>query len=178
MNESKNLNLVVKDKDEIFKESNKCISEYKIKSLNKDEVYIYFRNCFFFTYFNLMIKYCEYDKIDNYFELLDNIHKYDSYTKIILLSQYLNIIKYYKHFPKLININDLDKINLYYLALELQKEIIKNMNEKSNIFYPILQFNSKVLKILPDDCFNLVKEKIKKLLKVNNYQNYAYTISL
>ena len=52
------------------------------------------------------------------------------------------------------------------------------MNEKSNIFYPILQFNSKVLKILPDNCFNLVKEKIKKLLKVNNYQNYAYTISL
>ena len=165
-------------KEELFKENNRYISIYKKESLNTNDAFIYFRNYSFFIYFNLIIALGEADIVDKYFELLDRIQIYDNYSKIRLLSQYINIIKNNDEIPKLIDINHLDKNNPYYLAIKLQKDIISNLNEKSNIFYPILQFNSKILKILPDDNFSILKEKIKKLLCINNNKKFAYTISL
>ena len=78
-----------------------------------------------------------------------------------------------------VNISDLDKDDPYYLAIQLQREIISNITEASNIFYPIIQFNSKILKLLPSDNFwDISKEIIKSLVTNNKKEEYAYTISL
>jgi hypothetical protein len=81
-------------------------------------------------------------------------------------------------FPTLIDVNDLDNDNPYNLAIQLQKKIILNMRENSNIFYPLLQMNSKILKILPDNLWDYLMEKIKSIFNKKRIENYGYTISL
>ena len=89
----------------------------------------------------------------------------------------MHIIFNYDLFPTLLDINILDVENLYYLAIKLQKEIINHLTEESLIFYPILQFNSKIMKILPDNYLSYLKLKLlSKIIKIK--EEYAYTISL
>ena len=176
--ESSKLNINNVDQDELFKKSNANISEYKKESLNKDDVFNYFKNYFFFIFVHHMLNQGKCNNWDKYFDFLDIIKNYDNYTKIRLLSGFIDIIKNYEIVPILIDIVNLDKNNPYNLAVNLQKSIISNLNEKSNIFYALLQFNSKILRILPDNYFTFLKEKIQKYFNKNISQNYAYTISL
>ena len=90
------------------------------------------------------------------------------------------MIDKYNKLPKLIDINDLkkkDKNNPYSQAVELQKEIIKNFNENSALFYPLLQFNSFFVEYLPNNCFEYYFKKIKSFFKKNT-KIYAYSMSM
>ena len=176
--ESFNLNFTKDNKNELFKESNINISSFKKESLNKVDAFNYFRNYFFFIFVHLIFEQGKLNNLDKFFDFLTVIQNYDNYTKIRLLAGFINIIKNYKIIPILIDIRNLEKDNPYNLAIDLQKNIISNLNEKSNIFYPILQFNSKILRILPDNYFTFLKEKFKKCFNKNISQNYAYTMSL
>ena len=172
------LNIDEKDKKTFFDERNRYPSQYKKESLNQDDVYEYFKNLCFFLFFSIIVERVKYTYFGEYFYFLDIIKKYDNYTKIKLLSGYIFIIKNFRIFPDLIDINDLKMDNPYYLAIQLQKNIILNLKESSNIFYPILQFNSKILEILPDNYIDLIKQTIKKYVFKKKRPNYAYTISL
>ena len=175
------LDINQEDKKNFFNEMiNRYISQYKKESLNTHDAYIYFKNLCFFIFFSITIERAQYAKFDEYFQFLEKIHNYDNYTKIKLLFGFINIINNLRLIPQLTIINNLEKENPYYLAIKLQKNIISNLNEISKIFYPILQFNSNILEILPDNYINIINKKIKKLFNTNQNQksNYAYTISL
>ena len=178
INKTKELNCPKEEEYNFLKESNKYVSYFTKESLDKDEVFIYFRNYFFYYFFYIMYRSSQRDKIFVYTDFLKIIDRYDNYNKIKILSGFINIIKNFNIIPRLVDIKNLNKDDPYSLAIELQKNIIENLTEKSNIFYPILQFNSKILKIIPDNYFSLLKEKLKKFFKINDTQNYAYTISL
>ena len=172
------LNIDENEKKLFFDEGNINLCLYKKESLNQNNVYEYFRNLFFFLFFSIIKKNSKYRKFNEYFDFLDKIKGYDNYTKIKLLSGFINMVKNYNIIPSFVDIKHLKDDNPYYLAMQLQKDIISNFTEKSNIFYPILQFNSKILEILPDNYIDVTRVKIKKLLSNNNTPNYAYTISL
>ena len=172
------LNIDENEKKIFFDEGSINLCLYKRESLNQNNVYEYFKNLFFFIFFCIIKEKSKYRKFNEYFDFLDKIKGYDNYTKIKLLAGFINMIKNYNIIPSFVDIKHLENDNPYYLAIQLQKDIISNFTEESNIFYPILQFNSKILEILPDNHIDLAKEKIKKLLSKNNTPNYAYTISL
>ena len=174
------------NKDRKFKllnDKNIIISKYYKNSLDNEEKYLYFRNCFFYWFIYYVIdkfttlSYPKY--VDMFFDLLEQmeLNKYSNYDKIRILNEFMHIIFNYDLFPTLLDINTLDEENPYYLAIELQKEIIYHLTEESLIFYPILQFNSKIIKILPDNYLSYLKLKLlSKIIKIK--EEYAYTISL
>ena len=176
LNQNLNNNLYSK----ILKKKNYEIFRYNTKSLNKENVFIFFRNYYFFLFLNYLKNKNLWCRFMEYFNLLEMIDKkeYDFSVKISILTDFITNIFKYKHFPIFMDITEFDKENPYNLAIELQKEIIKNMTETSNIFFPLIQFNSKILKILPDNLWDNLKNKIKFLLNKNINEEYAYTISL
>ncbi len=153
------------------------VSDYTEQSLNRNESFIFFRNYSFFMF-------CEYIRINSlnhfkeYFDLLNKIENYSNFIKIRILLAFIYLIYSQNSFPTLIDINDLIDIHPYKLATKLQKDIIENMNEKSNIFYPIIQINSKILECLSDNLFDYLILKIKLFLNIKIKQKLAHTISL
>ena len=112
--------------------------------------------------------------VDKFFYLLILIdsNQYSNYDKIRILIQFNDIFLYYLVTPLLLDITTLDKDDPYYSAIILQKNIINNLTEESDIFLAILQLNSKILTILPDSYWNYIKAIFKKK------KEFAYTISL
>ena len=155
------------------------ISKYNKNSLDNEEVFVFFRNYYFYLFLDYVVnKFNTLSHsiyIEKFFKLLKQmeLNKYSNYDKIRILDEFKNIIFDYSLFPILIDINQLDNEDPYYLAIELQKEIINHITEESNIFFPILQLNSKILKILPDSYWSYLKSKI-----IKKNEEFAYTISL
>ena len=172
----KNTNLYLKlmDNKLIF------INDYSIKSLDNEKAFKFFRNYYFFLFLNYLKGKNIWNKYMEYFNLLDelNAENYGNYTKIRIITDFIQNILLYELIPTFMNINTLDKNDPYRLAIEFQKQIISNIKETSNIFYPIIQFNSKILKILPDNIWDIFKNKIKSLFHKIIKEEYAYTISL
>ena len=156
------------------------INDYSIKSLDNEKAFIFFRNYYFFLFLNYLKGKNIWNKYMEYFNLLDelNAENYGNYTKIRIITDFIQNILLYELIPTFMNINTLDKNDPYRLAIEFQKQIISNIKETSNIFYPIIQFNSKILKILPDNIWDIFKNKIKSLFHKIIKEEYAYTISL
>ena len=133
----------------IMDKSNMYITNYTRKSLNNYYSFLFFRNYYFYLYFGILNDQNNWYSFGFYLYLVAQIEKLNSeyYDKIRILTDYISNISKYKLFPNFINIKKLDKQHPYYLAIQLQKNIISNINEKSNIFYPIIQLNSKILKL-------------------------------
>ena len=161
------------------KKENLLLFLYKKESLDNEHNFICFRNYCFFIFFEYLFKKDIFlHGINHFFLILQNSSGYSYYNKIRILSGFVTICLEHDVFPTLIDIKGLDNDNPYALAIELQKKIILNMRENSNIFYPLLQMNSKVLKILPDNLWECLMEKIKLIFNKKKIENYAYTISL
>ena len=154
------------------------ISKYNIKSINNETVFNFFRNLYFIIYLESVINNFRSDShvyyVEKFFILLIRIdsNKYSNYNKIRILAQFNNIFLEYLVTPLLLDITTLDIDDPYYLAIKLQKDIINNLTEDSDIFLAILQLNSKILEILPDSYWNYIKAIFKKK------KEFAYTISL
>ena len=104
---------------------------------------------------------------------------YSYYDKIRILTDFILNMYDYEQIPNFINVKKLEEDDYYYIALELQKNIIKKINEKSNIFYPIIQFNSKILKLLPsDNLCNIFNQKLNSLFNKEMKEEFAFTISM
>ena len=157
------------------------ICNYNKTSLDNQKAFNFFRNYYFYLYlYFLYIKsfWNRYIEYDNLVEKIDSLN-YSNYDKIRILTEFILNALDYGQISTLVNISELDVEDPYYLAFQLQREIITNITETSNIFYPIIQFNSKILKLLPsDNLWDISKEKIKSLVKNNKKEYYAYTISL
>ena len=156
-------------------------SLYKKESLDNINTFNYIKNLCFFGFFEYLFNKDIFNgNIRKFFILLDNLDSngYGYYNKIRILSGFFSICLEHDTIPTLINITKLDNENPYTLAIEFQKMIISNMKENSNIFYPILQINSKILKILPDNLWDYLWEKIKSKINIKKTENFAYTISL
>ena len=124
-------------------------SLYKKESLDNINTFNYIKNLCFFGFFEYLFNKDIFNgNIRKFFILLDNL---DS-----------NGYGYY------------NKIRILsgFFSICLEHE------ENSNIFYPILQINSKILKILPDNLWDYLWEKIKSKINIKKTENYAYTISL
>ena len=172
----KNTNLYNKLMDKIFTN----ISDYNRNSLDNENAFTFFRNYYFFLFLNYLKGKNIWNKYMEYFNLLDELdsENYGNYTKIRIITDFIHNILLYELIPTFININTMDKDDPYRLAIEFQKQIISNIKETSNIFYPIIQFNSKILKILPDNLWDIFKSKVKLLFHKIIKEEYAYTISL
>ncbi len=157
--------------------NNLRISLYKKESLDNEHNFKCFRNYCFFLFFEYLYNKYIFGNINKYFLLLNDIDSngYSNYNKIRIISGFLTICLEHDTFPTFIDINQLDKDNPYTLSIQLQRNVISNMRENSNIFYPILQINSKILKLLPDNLWDYLKEKV---FKISGSGKYAYTISL
>ena len=168
--------------DELLrKKENFILSLFKKESLDNNHNFNCFRNYCFFIFFEYLFKKDIFKhNINKFFSLLDGLKNsgYSLYNKIRILSGFVTICLEHNVFPTLIDVNDLDNDNPYNLAIQLQKKIILNMRENSNIFYPLLQMNSKILKILPDNLWDYLMEKIKSIFNKKKIENYGYTISL
>ena len=176
-NESiKTTDLYLKIKDNRFT----YINNYNIKSLDNEKAFTFFRDFYFFIFLSFLNVNNIWNRYMDYFNLLDelNIENYGNYTKIRIITDFIHNILLYELIPTFININTMDKDDPYRLAIEFQKEIISKIKETSNIFYPIIQFNSKILKILPDNIWDIFKSKIKSIFHKIIEEEYAYTISL
>ena len=152
---------------------------YSKDSLNNLEAFEFIRNYCFYIFFEIICKRKLEIDIFKYFSLLEQINKYCYFDKIKILLFFIYLIDKYNKLPKLIDINDLkkkDKNNPYSQAVDLQKEIIKNFNENSALFYPLLQLNSFFVEYLPNNCFKYYFKKIKSFFKKNT-KIYAYSIS-
>ena len=168
--------------DKIFKDENLTkfrnlmyldFFHYPEDTFNTTDSFIFFKNYCFFNLLEFVNKNPISDVVRKYFDLLSKISNYSNYNQIRILLAFIFLINEYKQIPLLININDLNNDHPYQLATKLQKDIISKLNEKSNISYPIIQFNSKMLEILPD---NIIDYAIKKIFHIKN--ELAYTISL
>ena len=172
---NKNFNMELRDK------KNLRISLYKKESLDNNHNFICFRNYCFFLYFEYLLKKDIFSiNINRYFKLLNDLdsNRYSHYNKIRIISGFFTICLEHNTFPTLKDITKLNNDNPYTLAIQLQRNIISNMRENSNIFYPILQINSKILKILPDNLWDYLVQKINSIFNIKKSENYAYTISL
>ena len=147
--------------------------QYPEDTFNTTDSLNFFKNYCFFNLLEFVNKNPISDVVRKYFDLLSKISNYSNYNQIRILLAFIFLIKEYKQIPLLININDLNNDHPYQLATKLQKDIISKLNEKSNIFYPIIQFNSKMLEVLPD---NIMDYAIKKIFHIK--KGLAYTISL
>ena len=165
-------------KTKLENNKNIIISKYNKNSINNGAVFNFFRNLYFIIYLESVIKNfnsaSHMNYVDKFFNLLIQIdtNKYSNYDKIRILIQFNDIFLYYLVTPLLLDITTLDKDDPYYSAIILQKNIINNLTEESNIFLAILQLNSKILTILPDSYWNYIKGKFQKK------KEFAYTISL
>ena len=156
------------------------INNFNKMSLNNRYAFHFFKNYYFFLFLDYLKMRKAWNRFSEYSALLDELEleKLDNYTKIRIITDFIHNIFIYDEIPEYININELDKDDPYRLAIEFQRQLIKEIKETSNIFYPILQFNSKILKILPDSLWDIFKNKIKSLFNKNIKEEYAYTISL
>ena len=165
-------------KTKLENNKNIIISKYNKNSINNGAVFNFFRNLYFIIYLESVIKNfnsaSHMNYVDKFFNLLIQIdtNKYSNYDKIRILIQFNDIFLYYLVTPLLLDITTLDKDDPYYSAIILQKNIINNLTEESDIFLAILQLNSKILTILPDSYWNYIKGKFQKK------KEFAYTISL
>jgi len=151
-------------KSKLLNDKNIIISKYNKNSLDNEEIFIYFRNCFFYWFIHYIVNkfstLSHQEYVEKFFSLLEQMdfNKYSNYNKIRILNEFIHIIFNYGLFPTLLDINQLDKENPYYLAIELQKD-------------------SKIMKILPDNYLSYLKLKLlSKIIKIK--EEYAYTISL
>lgn len=151
------------------------ISDFTSKSLDNINSFIFFRNYCFFIFLEYICKNSFYRECSKYFDLLKDINNYSYYNKIRILLQFINLIVEYGQIPKLININDLNDEHPYVLATKFQRKIIRHLHEESNIFYPIVQLNSKILECLDDSFWSYLT---KLILKTKIRTKLAYTISL
>jgi len=151
------------------------IYNYTKKSLDNLDTFIFFRNYCFFIFLEYICKNSFYGECSKYFDLLKDINNYSFYNKIRILLQFINLIIEYGQAPKLININNLNEDHPYVLATKFQRNIITHLHEESNIFYPIVQFNSKILECLPESFWSYLT---KILLNKKIRTKLAYTISL
>lgn len=160
--------------------TNLSIYKYTKSSLDNEETFLFFRNHIFF----LFLDYLKYEPIweqySVYFDLVATIQdkRYENYDKIRILTEFILKTKDYNEIPTFVDIRDLDSNDAYSLAIHLQREIISNITEKSYIYYPVLQFNSKILKILPDGLWDSVNTKLRSIFNETLRDEYAYTISL
>lgn len=151
------------------------IYQYPQGSFDSDNSFIFFKNYCFFKLYEFCYNRSISEGCSKYISFLTLIQNYSNYDKIRLLLAYTNLSIENEKFPLLININDLNNDHPYQLATQFQKDIISNFNEESNIFYPIIQFNSKMLEIMPDNFFDYLITKIN-CFKIE--KKLAYTISL
>ena len=161
--------------------SNIYICNYNKKSLDNQQAFSFFRNYYLFLYFDYLKSESIWHRYKVYLDLVDKIDNlnYSNYNKIRILTEFIINALDFGQISILINILELEKEDPYFLAIKMQKEIISNITETSNIFYPIIQFNSKILKLLPsDNILDISKETIKSLIINNKKDEFAYTISL
>ena len=151
------------------------IYQYPQGSLDDNDYFIFFKNYCFFKLYEFGYNRSTMEGCSKYLNFLTIIQNYSNFNKIRLLLAFTNLVIEHGVFPSLININNLNDDHPYKLATQFQKDIISNFSEKSNIFYPIIQFNSKMLEILPDNLFDYLKMKIN-CFKIE--KKLAYTISL
>lgn len=153
---------------------------YSKDSLNNNDTFEFFRNYCFFVFIEILsIRKIPID-IDKFFSLLKQINKYCCFDKIRILLFFVYLVDKYEQLPKLIDIKELKKEDInnpYYQAIKLQKEIIKNLTEKSLLFYPLIQFNSFFVEYLPNNYFEYYFKKIKSYFKGDSII-YAYSISM
>ena len=157
------------------------LNNFNKTSLNNENAWNFFKNYYFFLFLDFIKSKDNWPKFLSYSYLLNDLElgSYDYYTKIRIITDFIHNIFYYNQIPRFLNIKKLEKDNPYRLAIKFQRQIINKIKETSNIFYPILQFNSKILKILPDSLWDIFKNKIKSLFYKNiKKDEYAYTISL
>ena len=157
------------------------IHNFNKMSLNNENALNFFKNYYFFLFLDYLNDKKIWPRFSEYSSLMGELdsEKFDHYTKIRIITDFIHNIFFYEQIPIYINIKKLDKNDPYRLAIKFQRQIINAIKETSNIFYPILQFNSKILKILPDSLWEIFKNKIKSLFhKEIKKEEYAYTISL
>ena len=166
--------------NELKVKTNLSIYKYTKNSLDKEEIFKFFRNYIFF----LFLDHFKYERIwiryYVYFDLLDTIQdeRYSYYDKIRILTEFILEAKNYEIIPTFLDIRDLESNDAYSLAINLQRQIILNITETSYIYYPILQLNSKILKILPEGLSECVNKKLHSFFNKTLRDEYAYTISL
>ena len=153
------------------------IYTYYKQSLDNNNCFIFFRNYCFYNNFDFMCQKSLYDVCVHFFNLLKKITNFSYFDKIRILLTYTNLTIEYGQNPAFININNLPNDHPYKISIKLQKDIITNINETSNIFYPIIQFNSKILEMVPDNLWSYLIGKIN-FFKNSIKGKPAYTLSL
>jgi len=154
------------------------IGDYISESLENQDVYIFFRN---FCFYEFALKFRQNFII--FYDFIKQIEIYSNKIKIKMLLFYTFLVKKYSQYPALIDIKSLKEISAYKLAIDLQKKIILNLSEESNLFYPMIQFNSKIMEMLPNSIFeyyyNWAYQKIMRLFGKKLLNNsFAYSVSL
>lgn len=153
------------------------VYNYTRESLNKENSFIFFRNYCLFIFAEFLCSKSS-NSLQDYSVLLTRINKYTFFDKIRILLSFACLIKQYEKIPLLFDISDVRDDHPYHLAIKLQKDIINGLNETSNIYYPLLQFNSKILELLPDNKWDYTVKKIKACFNCKIRKKLAYTISL
>ena len=159
-NKDNNNNLYIKLTTNIIEKIS--LSNYNKQSLSNRIVYEKFRNYYLYLYCFYLKTTNQWDMFNLYMELVKKLDDqgYTPYNKIRILTEFIFTIFYFNSIPSFTIILKLDNNNSYFLAIQLQKDIINNITEISNIFYPLLQLNSKILKLLPSDSpWDIIKKK-------------------